>query len=125
LAIKSQAPKIEDGYRGEKMKNKENEKKEEEWIEKTVECPDCNKGRTVHWKEHKSGKPPWRHHFPCATCKGDYQTKVWQPKYCQIIDCNNHATIQCGEVNFGARSWVCDEHWKEDDVGFGGWNNHD
>ena len=30
------------------MKNNENE---EEWIEMTVECPDCTKGRVAHWKK--------------------------------------------------------------------------
>ena len=106
------------------MKHKENEENEEEWIEKIVECQDCNKGRTVHWKKNKSGKHPWKHHFPCETCHGKYETKVWQPKYCQIPDCGNHAIVECGEVNFGARSWVCDEHWDEDCTGMGGGNIH-
>ena len=36
------------------MSGKENE----EWIEKTVICPDCVRGRTVHWKENKSVNIP-------------------------------------------------------------------
>ena len=44
------------------------EKRNEEWIEKIVICPDCVKGRIQHWKERKSGKPAWRYHIPCRSC---------------------------------------------------------
>ena len=40
------------------MKRNENE---EEWIEITVECPDCIQGRVAHWKDSRTGKHPWRY----------------------------------------------------------------
>ena len=33
----------------EKKNEERNEDEKNEWIEKTVLCPDCKRGRTVHW----------------------------------------------------------------------------
>ena len=108
--IRCQAPKKEGGNRGETMKKE----KEEEWIDRIVNCPDCEKGRTVFWRERKSGKPPWRYRFPCVTCKGEYQTVVFQPKYCQLEGCENPAKEKCGGYSYERQFWVCEEHWIED-----------
>ena len=108
----------EDGFRGENMNDENNDNNEEEWIEKTVDCPDCSKGRTEHWKPNKSGKHPWKHHLPCTTCKGNYQSHVWQPKYCQIFNCDNLAKNKCDGYFCERNGWVCDEHWAEEDIGF-------
>ena len=114
LEIENQRQKKEDGNRGDKMKDGD----KTEWIEKIVECPDCKKGRTEHWKERKSGKPPWRYHFPCQTCNGDYQTTIWQPKFCAMENCNNPAAQYCGGVMCVGNGWVCVDHWREENIGY-------
>ena len=90
----------------------------EEWIEVYVECEYCNNGRIVNWKQRKSGKPPWRYHLPCDKCKGEYRKIVIRPKYCQIVDCSNLAKHKCGGLFCPKNGWVCEEHWKEENVGF-------
>lgn len=94
------------------------EKENEEWIEKTVICPDCVRGRTVHWKENKSGKHPWRYHLPCTTCKGHYESVISQPKYCQIDDCDGLVEHKCTGYLCMGDGWVCAAHWLEEDIGF-------
>ena len=97
------------------MKNNENE---EEWIEMTVECPDCTKGRVTHWKKSRADQHPWRYHLPCETCKGNYATTRWQPKVCQIEGCEEPANHKCSGVFCTANGWVCKEHWKEENIGY-------
>jgi len=116
--IRCQAPKKEDGYRGEKMNKENSEEQNEEWIEVSIECPDCVKGRRECWRERKSGKPPWRYHPQCETCKGDYLKVIHQPKYCQIPSCVQHAEHKCGGVFCSGNGYVCSEHWREEDIGF-------
>ena len=94
------------------------EKKNEEWIEKIVICPDCVKGRIQHWKERKSGKPAWRYHIPCRTCNGEFETIVHQPKFCQIDDCSLPAEHKCTGYFCKGEGWVCDTHWKQEEIGF-------
>jgi DNA-directed RNA polymerase subunit RPC12/RpoP len=100
------------------MERKKKDENEEEWIEVAIECPDCVKGRIVQWMPRKSGKPPWRYHMPCETCKGDYESIVYQPKYCQIPDCGSIAKHKCDGVFCFANGWVCSEHWVEENIGY-------
>lgn len=97
------------------MKNNENE---EEWIEMTVVCPDCIQGRVAYWKDSRTGKHPWRYHLPCETCKGNYSTTRWQPTFCQIEGCEEPAKEKCTGVFCSANGWVCEEHWKEENIGY-------
>lgn len=97
------------------MKEEENE---DDWIEMTVECPDCTKGRVAHWKQSRTGKHPWRYHLPCGTCKGNYATTRWQPKSCQIEGCDEPANHKCSGVFCAANGWVCEGHWKEEHIGY-------
>tara|TARA_X000001036_G_scaffold435934_1_gene478136 strand:- start:1175 stop:1681 length:507 start_codon:yes stop_codon:yes gene_type:complete len=94
------------------------EKKNEEWIEKIVICPDCVEGRMQHWKEIKSVKPAWRYHIPCSTCNGQFETIVHQPKFCQIDDCSLPAEHKCEGYFCKGEGWVCETHWKQEDIGF-------
>ena len=94
------------------------EKKNEEWIEKILICPDCVKGRIQHWKERKSGKPAWRYHMPCTTCNGQFETIVHQPKFCQIDDCSLPSEHKCTGYFCKGEGWVCETHWKEENIGF-------
>jgi hypothetical protein len=112
------------GKRGDEM-NEEEKKNEErkdeeknEWIEKIVLCPDCKRGRTEHWRPNGRGKHPWKFHLPCQTCKGDYQTMRYQPKFCERKDCNNLAEHKCDGVFCEGNGWVCADHWYEEEIGF-------
>ena len=96
------------------MSDEENE----EWIERTVVCPDCDRGRVAHWKERKSGKPAWRYHLPCTTCGGQYESVICQPKYCEIEGCSNLAEHQCQGHMCVGNGWVCGDHWVEESIGF-------
>ena len=118
LEKENQVKLTEGGNRGEKMKNEKSEELNEEWIEVSIECPDCVNGRREYWKERKSGKPPWKYHLPCETCKGHYLKIVHQPKYCQIPNCVQDAKHKCGGVFCSKNGWVCSEHWIQEDIGY-------
>lgn len=100
------------------MKKEKKDEYEEEWIEVVTECTDCVKGRVVQWVSRNSGKPPWRYHIPCETCKGNYESIVSQPRYCQIPDCGSNAKHKCDGVFCSANGWVCSEHWVEENIGY-------
>ncbi len=91
---------------------------DEEWIEKIEICPDCVGGRTEHWKECNSCKSGWKYHLPCTTCNGQYETKTYHPKFCQIDNCKNDVAHKCNGVFCSGNGWVCEIHWKEENIGF-------
>ena len=91
LEKRNQMQLTEVGNEMKKMEKENKDENEEEWIEAIVECPDCVNGRVVQWAPRKSDKPPWRYHLPCETCKGAYQSIVWQPKFCQMPSCESTA----------------------------------
>tara|TARA_B100001996_G_C18318720_1_gene461676 strand:+ start:49 stop:402 length:354 start_codon:yes stop_codon:yes gene_type:complete len=93
------------------------EENNEEWIEKIEICPDCVKGRKEHWKAITS-KSYWKYYVPCTTCNGQYETKITHPKFCQVNDCSSFAEYKCTGVFCIGESWVCENHWMEEDIGF-------
>ena len=68
--------------------------KENEWIEKKVECGNCDNGKVRAYVEWIPGRR-CRISVICKVCDGKGEHSIWIPKFCQMPDCVNETINKC------------------------------
>ena len=83
------------------------------WSEKKMQCTECVNGKI---KMMKRGVK-FRVSAPCQVCMGLMVVVKSIPEFCEYGDCEHAPSHQCrGYICDDI--WVCDAHWKQEDVGF-------
>ena len=95
----------------------ENMEKGNEWIERKVNCENCENGKVRAHRVGKSGRR-YRVSVICTICDGEGEKVIWVPKMCEVPDCMNNVEYKCSGVYCQGNGWVCESHWIEENVGF-------
>ena len=93
--------------------------KENEWIEKKVDCGNCDNGKVRAYVEWIPGKR-CRISVICMVCDGEGKHRIWIPKFCQMPDCVNETFNKCSGHYCHENGWVCEAHWVDWQMG---WHN--